>query len=63
MKCLNEKGMAEKYAVDEASEQMKLCEMLKNRQLIYNIRGNDRDRSALLELTDSFMDLKLPNLR
>ncbi len=59
---LNESGLAERSAVEAAKEQLNLCEMLKNRTLLYNMRSSGGDKAALRELTEDFRNLKLPNL-
>lgn len=62
MKLMEKAGLADTEALNSAKEQLKLCEMLKNRQMLYNMRGKDGDKEKLIELTDKFKGVKLPHL-
>lgn len=49
--------------VDEFSVQVQNCEKLRNRVLLYNVRQEEKDLKALLELQNLQRDVRLPELR
>ncbi len=63
MSHMEKAGLADDEAVKTSYEQLKLCEMIKNRQMLYNMRAKDGDKEKLLELTGAFKGMKLPHLR
>lgn len=62
MELMEKAGFADTEALNSAKDQLKLCEMLKNRQMLYNMRGKDGDKEKLTELTEEFKGVKLPYL-
>lgn len=63
MKHMAKVGLADNPAVNASKEQLKLCEQLKNRQMLYNMRGNEGDKEKLWEIAEDFKGVRLPYLR
>ena len=63
MKHMAKMGLADSTKVNASKEQLKLCEQLKNRQMLYNMRGNEGDKEKLWEIAEDFKGVRLPYLR
>ncbi len=62
LRALNSKGIVSSNIVEEFAPQVKNCEILRNRVMLYNMRDEKKDGEAIMKLQAMHRDVRMPEI-